>query len=153
MSYEISPDPAFWPFALDNTVALRPDPMFWPFLQGIPVESKVCPPPLFWPVFAGAPLPLTVQVPTLGVAGTTTYDDVWPDDSRPQHRLNQSFPPNAITYEVQYHGCPGVSSGDDNWSSTDPSYQPQLRLNTIPHTAPVQPRWQINPVFLAPPPV
>lgn len=86
----------------------------------------------------------------LGIPGETTDDGVFLEDLQPQVRLNSSQPVER-SYEVMYHGVPGIASGDDNWEPAMPvSWRPQLRLNTLPHTEPAGVgRWKVNEVFLA----
>lgn len=136
MSYEIHPDPAFWPLFVDRRVAIvfGPPPLFWDFVRD-----------------AG---PAEIVYEVHGVPGLTTLDGEFPDEYQPQIRLNTVTPPEAqVPFVQMFHGSPGVSQGDDNWDDANPSYQPQLRLNTLPHTEPIVPqegRWRVNEAFLAP---
>lgn len=153
MSYVISPDPTQIVVVLACTVEVSPAVAYWPFLMGIPQESRVSPSPLFWPWIMGAKLPTQVIAAMVhGIPGTTTIDDEFPENLKPQFRVS-STSPLPTEYFVMYHGSPGVKQGDDNWDQTTPSYQPQMRLNTSPHTTDptlVAGRWRYNEAFLAP---
>lgn len=149
MSYVISPDPAFFPMVI-GTAVVSPTETYWPWLTGVPQKSIVGPSPVFWPWLMGEKVVPGIQVLTNGIPGITTLDGEFPEDLKPQHRLSSS-PGGAPEYRVMYHGEPGVLRGDDNWNPMTPSYRPQLRLNTIPHTAepsPVEGTWRVNEVFL-----
>ena len=178
MSYVISPDPATIVVSLACAVVVSPTEAYWPFLTGVPQESRVSPSPLFWPWMRGEKLLSGMVVMVHGIPGTTTIDDEFPENLKPQFRVN-SLMPSAKVYVVMYHGSPGVKQGDDNWDivalvvdglteagallltedgdSLDfgpiVSYRPQMRLNTAPHTTdptPIEGRWRYNEAFLAP---
>jgi hypothetical protein len=181
MAYEISPDPATVAVYPTHTLVVSPAVAYWPSLMGIPQESRVSPAPVFWPWLMGAKLPTSLVVMIHGIPGTTTIDDEFPEDLKPQFRVT-TLSPTAPEYLLMYHGIPGVKTGDDNWDVqsgisdieglTEASesllcengdvisfgeiaaggvYRPQLRLNTLPHTAdpvPVEGTWRVNEVFL-----
>jgi hypothetical protein len=151
-SYVISPDPAIIVVGLACTVVVSPAVAYWPFLMGVPQESRVSPSPLFWPWLRGEKLLPGMVVMVHGIPGTTTIDDEFPENLKPQFRVS-STGPHATDYFVMYHGSPGVKQGDDNWDQTTPSYQPQMRLSTAPHAMDptlVSGRWRYNEAFLAP---
>lgn len=145
------------------TVVVSPAEAYWPFLMGIPQDSRVSPSPLFWPWMRGEKLLPSMVVLIHGVPGTTTIDDEFPEDLKPQFRVSSVAPLAPLTpeYFVMYHGSPGVKQGDDSWDPLDASsvpaltedgdfftteagdvfefgplntYRPQMRLNTSPHT-------------------
>jgi hypothetical protein len=152
-TYGASPDPAFLPFSVGVAV-LSPPVEAWFYLQGTPQTIVVSPSRLFWDEMEGARVPTTIVSQHHAVPGVTTIDDEWPDYYRPQMRVNETTPAPPPVYAVQaYHGCPGVSQGDDNWDAATPSYEPQMRLNTLPHTEPVSPlagKWKVTETFLPP---
>src|ERR1035437_512806 len=149
MSYVISPDPSQIVVGQACTVEGSPAVPDWI----VPQESRVSPSPLFWPGLMGASPPTQVIAALVhGIPGTMTIDDEFPENLKPQFRVSSRLP-QAPEYFVMYHGSPGVKQGDDNWDQTTPSYQPQMRLNTAPHTTdptPVEGRWRYNEAFLAP---
>ena len=154
MSYVISPDPAFVPFSIGEVV-LQPPVGAWRYLQGTPQTIVIVPSRLFWNELQGGRVPTEMVSMRHAIPGVTTIDDEWPDTYRPQMRVNETLPAPPPVFVVQhYHGCPGVSQGDDNWDNTTPGYQPQMRLNTLPHTTPPPPvapqptRWKVMETFL-----
>ena len=151
MSYVVSPDPAFVPFSVGAPV-LSPPAEAWPYLMGTPQTIVVSPSRLQWGEMQGQRVRTTVLSMHHAIPGITTIDDEWPDTYRPQMRVNETVPAPPPVYVVEaYHGAPGVSQGDDNWDDTTPSYQPQMRLNTLPHTAPPPPivgTWKVLETFL-----
>jgi hypothetical protein len=151
MAYEISPPIAFVTFS-HGSALISPNFYYWTLPTGLRQKSQIAPPVLFGPLWRGERIPVSFQMMAHGVPGETTVDGEFPDPYMPQHRLNVSVPPAAPTYVVAYyHGEPGVLRGDDNWSQETPSYQPQLRTNTIPHTTDpvlVEGTWRVNECFL-----
>lgn len=155
MSYEISPDPAFFPMSIGSAVA-APDLRTFRLSLGIPQKSQIAPALVYFPLMRGEKITVDWQILTGGIPGTTTPDWFWPEDTKPQMRISLFTTPDPVEIVVMlYHGEPGVLRGDDNWSQENPSIQPQLRTNTIPHTedpALVDGTWRVNEVFLPPAP-
>jgi hypothetical protein len=146
--YVISPPVDFFPMTIGTAVA-SPDFGSNRVMRGIPQKSQVAPAVLFSGLWKGTAIPTGRQTLIHGVPGTTTGDGFFPDDVKPMFRL-QTVPP-PIYVVAYYHGEPGVLRGDDNWSQENPSIQPQLRTNTIPHTDDpilVEGTWRVNECFL-----
>lgn len=131
---------------------LSPPVESWFYMQGAPQTMVVVPSRLQLAEMQGLRVPTEIVSMHHAIPGVTTIDDEWPDNFRPQLRVNETKPAPPPVYVVQaYHGCPGVEAGDDNWEARVPSYQPQMRLNTLPHTPPpptVAGTWKVSETFL-----
>jgi hypothetical protein len=151
MAYEISPPIDFVTFS-NGSAEIQPNFYYWVLPTGLRQRSQIAPPIVFAPLWRGEPIPVSTQIMAHGVPGETTADGFFPDAYKPQHRLNLYVNPGPPNYVVAYyHGEPGVLRGDDNWSQDTPSYQPQMRTNTIPHTVDpvlVEGTWRVNECFL-----
>jgi hypothetical protein len=146
--YVISPPLDFFPMAI-GVAAASPDWATNRLMTGTSQRSQVAPSIIFSSLWDGRSIPSGKQLLIFGVPGITTGDGAFPDNVKPQHRL-ETVPPPVIVVQF-YHGEPGVLRGDDNWSQEVPSIQPQMRTNTIPHTADptiVDGTWRVNEVFL-----
>ena len=151
-TYEIMP-PVDFVRTIIGTGVVLPDWTVGRLMTGVPQRKQIVPVRMFAPLWTGAAIPTGRQVLIHGVPGTTTGDGGFPDDTKPQFRLQTVLPPTVIV--ALYHGEPGVLRGDDNWSQSNPSIRPQLRTNTLPHTTDptlVEGTWKPNEVFLPPAP-
>jgi hypothetical protein len=176
-TYEIMPPVAFFPFSVSTgqpfvaswptcgvptpfvvawpevatTIVVAPAVFWWFYLLGVPQQIRSVPDAL-WRIYQdGRALPTEIVKQYHAIPGVTTIEDEWPDNYRPQMRVNAHAAVPPPMFVLMYHGEPGVLRGDDNWSQENPSYQPQLRLNTLPHTADptiVDGTWRVNEVFL-----
>lgn len=153
MSYVLSPDPTLVCIPVAGATM---SPFVSAFqnlcIRGQAVQIIVVPAVAYRRLHTGEALPTTVSTQHHGIPGETTLDDEWPDPYRPEMRVNYVPTPDPPEYVVAlYHGEPGVLRGDDNWSQENPSYQPQLRTNTIDHTTDptlVEGTWRVNEAFL-----